>query len=318
MDRVLAAIEAFFDQLASVEPSALALAVGAHLLKIAATSRAWRNVIAAAYPHLPVSWPKILASYCAGIGVNAVVPVRAGDLVRLYLAHRAVPGSTYPTLASSMLVMSVFDLAASGAFLVYAISLGVLPALDVLPSLPGFEFSWLIENEWLTVAIVGGLMAVSFAAGIWAGRHIRSFWQRVAQGFAVLRTPARYLRTVASWQAAEWGLRLLTIWFLLDAFDIDQSMRNVLLVQVAMSLATVVPLTPAGIGTEQALLLYVFRGAAPRSQLLAFSVGMKIVLSAVNLVVGLIALAVTLRTMRLRRAIGAAREHEAAQQHEQP
>lgn len=314
MDRVLDAIEAFVDQLASVELGPLALAIGVHLLKIAATSRAWRNVIAAAYPDLLVPWRKILASYCAGIGVNAILPVRAGDLVRLYLAHRAVPGSTYPTLASSMLVMSVFDLAASGAFLVYAISLGVLPGLDVLPRLPGFEFSWLIENEWLTVAIVGGLMLVSFVAGVWAGRHIRAFWQRVAQGFAVLRRPLTYLRTVASWQAAEWSLRLVTIWFLLDAFDIEQSIRNVLLVQVAMSLATVVPLTPAGIGTEQALLLYLFRGAGARSQLLAFSVGMKITLSVVNLVVGLVAIAVTLRTVRLRRAIGAARDHEAAQQ----
>jgi uncharacterized membrane protein YbhN (UPF0104 family) len=314
VQRVLDATQAFFEQLTSVDLVPLLIAVGIHLLKIAATSRAWRNVLAAAYPEERVSWPKILASYCAGVGVNAVVPVRAGDLVRLYLAHRAVPHSTYPTLASSMLVMSIFDLAVSGAFLLYAISLGVLPGLDVLPSLPGFPFGWLVEHEWVTLGIVVGLTLFFFFGGIWAGRHVRNFWQRIGQGFTVLRTPARYLRTVASWQAVEWGLRLATIWFLLDAFDIDQSVQNVLLVQVAMSLATVVPVTPAGIGTEQALLLYVFRGAAPRSQLLAFSVGMKLTVSAVNLVVGVIAIAVTLRTVRIGRAIDAARAHEAAQE----
>jgi uncharacterized membrane protein YbhN (UPF0104 family) len=313
MERVLDAVQAFLDQLASVELVPLLLAVGMHLLKIAATSRAWRNVLAAAYSAERVSWPKILASYCAGIGVNAVVPVRAGDLVRLYLAHRAIPGSTYPTLASSLLVMSIFDLAAASAFLFYAISLGVLPALDVLPRLPGFEFSWLIEHEWATLGIVAGLMLLSFVAGVWASRRIRNFWRRVAQGFSVLRTPGRYLRTVASWQALEWTLRLATIWFLLDAFDIEQSLQNVLLVQVSMSLATIVPVTPAGIGTEQALLLYVFRGAAPRSQLLAFSVGMKLTVSAVNFAVGVVALAVTLRTIRIGRAIDAARASEASQ-----
>jgi uncharacterized membrane protein YbhN (UPF0104 family) len=210
-------------------------------------------------------------------------------------------------------VMSIFDLAASGAFLVYAIGLGVLPALDVLPRLPGFPFGWLLQHEWLFFGIVAGLMVVSFVGGAWASRHIRDFWHRVAQGFTVLRTPARYLRSVASWQAVEWSLRLLTIWFLLDAFGIEQSLRNVLLVQVSMSLATIVPLTPAGIGTEQALLLYVFRGATSRSQLLAFSVGMKITLSLVNLAVGLAAIALTLRTVRIGRAIDAAKEHEAAQ-----
>jgi hypothetical protein len=45
----------------------------------------------------------------------------------------------------------------------------------------------------------------------------------------VVRTPARWLRTVVAWQLAEWGLRLATVWFMLDAFRIEQSARNVLL-----------------------------------------------------------------------------------------
>jgi uncharacterized membrane protein YbhN (UPF0104 family) len=68
-----------------------------------------------------------------------------------------------------------------------------------------------------------------------------------------------------------------------------------------------VPLTPGGVGTEQALLFYVFRGEAPRSQLLAFSVGFKILVSAVNVTIGAICLAATLRTVRFRRAIDEAR-----------
>ena len=62
------------------------------------TSRAWRNTIAAAYPEEEVRWRSIYAAYLAGVGVNAIIPARAGDAVRLYLAHRAVPASTYITL----------------------------------------------------------------------------------------------------------------------------------------------------------------------------------------------------------------------------
>ena len=73
-------------------------------------------------------------------------------------------------------------------------------------------------------------------------------------------------RTVAAWQAGDWALRFVAIWFFLGAFGIDQSIRNVLLVQVTQSLATLVPITPGGIGTEQAFIVYVFarRRSRPR------------------------------------------------------
>jgi hypothetical protein len=64
-------------------------------------------------------------------------------------------------------------------------------------------------------------------------------------------------------------------------------------------MATLVPVSPAGIGTEQAFIVYVFRGAVSGSKLLAFSVGMKLTLVATNVVVGFIALALTLRTLNV-------------------
>jgi uncharacterized membrane protein YbhN (UPF0104 family) len=76
-----------------------------------------------------------------------------------------------------------------------------------------------------------------------------------------------------------------------------------LLVQVSASIATLLPLTPAGIGTEQAFLLYVFQGAVPSSQLLAFSVGLKFTTVGTNVVAGFTAIAVTLRTLRYSKAL---------------
>ena len=48
MTRVLDGIDAFLDQLGSVDVAPLLLAVCCHLVKMACTSRAWRNVLAAA------------------------------------------------------------------------------------------------------------------------------------------------------------------------------------------------------------------------------------------------------------------------------
>ena len=95
------ATEQFWDFLSDIAILPLLAAIGCHLLKLACTSRAWRNVLAAAYPAIPVRWPPILAAYVSGVGVNAILPARGGDVVRIFLAHRAIPGSTYTTIVAS-------------------------------------------------------------------------------------------------------------------------------------------------------------------------------------------------------------------------
>ena len=44
---------------------------------MACTSRAWRNVLAAAYPEERVPWRAIYPAYLAGVGINAIIPARA-------------------------------------------------------------------------------------------------------------------------------------------------------------------------------------------------------------------------------------------------
>jgi uncharacterized membrane protein YbhN (UPF0104 family) len=303
MVEVLDAVSAFLDRLTSVDPLPAALAVAAHLLRLGATSAAWRSVLAAAYPDVRVPRAKILGAYVAGVGINAVVPVRAGDAVRIVLAHRAVPGSTYTTVVSTNFVLSIFDMTMVLALFAWATATQDLPGIDVLPDLRTFDYSWLFANPLPSELVLAALLGVAVVLGVWIHRHVVDFWDRVQQGFTVVRTPSRYLRTVVPWQAADWALRFVTIWLLLDAFDVAQSARNVLLVQVSSSLSTLVPVTPSGIGTEQAFLVYLFGGSVPASQLLAFSVGTKLTLVATNVVAGLVAILLTLRTVRFERAL---------------
>ena len=309
MIRVLDGIDAFLDQLAAVDPLPVLLAVLAQLAKLTCTSMAWRNVLAAAYPDRAVRRRSIVGAYLAGVGVNAIVPLRAGDAVRVLLAHRAVAGSTYTTIVSSTLVLSIFDIAAASTVLAWAaLTQDALPGLGDLPELPSFDFSWLLDHPLAADLLLAALVIAAVAVGIWIHRHIVDFWDRVKQAFAVVRRPALYLRTVAFWQAGDWLFRLVAIWFLLDAFDIPQTFENVLLVQVSASIATLLPLTPAGIGTEQAFLLYVFRGAVPSSQLLAFSVGLKLMAVGTNVVAGFTAIALTLRTLRYSKTLDTGNE----------
>ena len=312
MDRVLDATEAFFDRLSEVDFAPLALAIACHLLKTACTSRAWRNTLVAAYPGERIRWRQIWAAYIAGVGVNAILPVRGGDAVKLVMAHRAVRGATYTTLASSLVVLAIVDALMALSLFVFALTQHVLPSLDVLPNLPSFDFAWFLAHPRASAVVAAAVAVLLLIGVVWTRRRVEEFRARVRQGVAVLRDRPRYLRTVVFWQLCDWTLRFVTIGFFLRAFDIDPSLRNVLLVQVTTSLANLVPATPGGIGTEQAFLVYVFRGEAPRSTLLAFSVGMRITLTVVNVLVGFAAILATLGTLDFRRHVDRAKAQGAA------
>jgi uncharacterized membrane protein YbhN (UPF0104 family) len=300
---VLQALRVFFQHFEDISYRALAFGIACHLVKTACTSRAWRNVIAAAYPGERVRWRSIYGAYLAGIGVNAIIPVRAGDVLRLYLARRAVPSATYTTLGSTYLVMSIFDSTMALALFGYALTLGVLPSVHALPSLPDWDFGWVFQHPGLAKPLLIAAVIAVFALSVWSHRRYTAFKARVAQAFTVMRSPATYARRVAFWQACDWALRFATIWFFLAAFGVPQTVRNVLLVQVTTSLATLAPVTPGGIGTEQAFLVYVFGHTVAKTRLLAFSVGMKVILTTVNVVLGFAAIFLTLRTFRFRKVV---------------
>lgn len=298
-------VEAFADRLGQIGWAALAIAAGCHLAKLVARSRAWSNVLAEAYPDERVRWRSVFGGYAAGVAVNAVLPARSGDLLRLYIVKHRVRGATYPTLASSLLVEAVFDTLAATALVVWAVSLGVLPGTDALPRLPAIDWFWVFQHPRLATAVGLAAAAVALVLLVSARPRWRAFRARVAQGVVILRRPRRYLRRVLVWQLLDWALRLTTIYFVLRAFDVAPTAHNVLLVQVTQSVSTILPLTPGGLGTEQALLVYVLRGTEPVTEVLSFSVGMRVVLTVVNVLVGFTAIGLMLRTFRWWRRIAA-------------
>ncbi len=105
----LHAVGSFFAHLAAVDFAALGIACGLQALRLTVRTAAWRNIIAAAYPGRRVRWLSVLGAYLGGVGLNAVVPARGGDALKLYLVKHRVSGSTYPTLAATLVVETLFD-----------------------------------------------------------------------------------------------------------------------------------------------------------------------------------------------------------------
>ena len=306
---VLHAIAVFFHHLAAVEWKWLALGVLCQLGKLGAVSRAWRNIIKAAYPDRRVRWRQIFGAYVAGTGVNALIPARGGDVVRLFLAKRRVDGATYTTLVSTSLLQTLFDMAVAGCIVAWALTQHVLPGINVLksPSLPSLDYGWAFRHPTAGLILVGLLLLFGTALVAWIAERVEEFKAKVAQGFAAFRDRSYYLRRVVAWQALDWSLRLTAVFFFLRAFGLPATFHNALLVQVSQSLATILPVSPAGIGTEQALLVYIFRHVTSKSTALSFSVGMRVTLIIVNAIVGFGAILLMTGTLRIRRAAEADR-----------
>lgn len=302
------AIEVFADSLASVNPGALFGALAFHFANLLLRTRAWTNILQAAYPLQRVRWLDVFGSYCAGVGINGIVPARGGDAVKLFLVHSRIPTSTYPTIGSSLVAETAFDFAVGLLLLLWAWQIGIA---DGLPGAGLFEFSWVVDHPQLVLTSLVLAAGIGAAALIIYGNRVRAFWDRVEQGLVILRDPRRYLRQVAALQATGWVCRLIAALFFLRAFHAEATLRNALLVLVVGSVATSLPLTPGGLGPKQALVVAVLGTAGTRSEVLAFSVGMELAILVFNLGLAAICLSSMLRGMSIREAIRHARTNRA-------
>lgn len=299
------AVEAFAERVAAVDWRLLLIAAAFGVMNLALRSRGWQNILRAALPGTRVRYRSAFGAYCGGVGVNAVVPARVGDLVKILLIRRGVPEAPYPLLVGSLVAETVFDMAVAGCLIAWVLWAGLLPGVR-LPEIPAFDLSLAFRYPWVTVAVVTLLL---FAA-LFTARRVRRFWQEFGQGLAVLKTPLRYLRTVAAWQALGWCCRVGGAYFFLGAFGLPQTLQNALIVLVAGSLGGLFPATPAGVGPKQALVVLMLAGEAGRSAVLAFSAGMELTLVVVNVVLGLICIVAMTRSFEIRRVIGRARGQE--------
>lgn len=301
----------FFHRLSEIGWLSMAVALAFYLGHLLARSRAWQNVLRAAYPDRKVPFARIAAAYLVGAGMNSVVPARVGDAVKIFLTKRSIRRSTYPTVVSSFFVGSVFDTAAGILVFVYALSQGLLPKPPELPDLPAFDIAfWAQHPDFLVFTLTALAIALVVAFALLA-RRVEAFWDRVKQGAIVLATPMLYLKTVASWQGLGWVLRFLSYWFFLEAFHIGGTFQNVLLVMSVQAISTLLPLTPGGAGAQQALLVATLVGPGPIA-VLTYSVGQQIAIAAWTVILGAIALIFVFRTTNWRSLMRSA-SHEADQ-----
>ena len=306
ISQVLNSAGQFFSQLASLSWPALLLAMLLYALYLLVRSRALFNAIRAAYPGVAVRWRDVWGAYMVGYAVNNVFPLGGGNIAQLFLTRVAIPPSSYPTIAAALSTGVIFDWFMGLLVMCFAFTQGVFPKPPDFSKLPAFDISFFASNMRFTlffVTVLGVAFLVAFAL---LSARVRAFWQRVRQGFTILRDRRRYEREMASWQFVSWIFRFGSYWALLDAFHIGGSVRNALLVLGVQVVASVFPFTPGGLGVQQALLLTIF---ANSPDVAAFSVGQQIATAILSTALGFAALVIIFRLKSFREVIERGRAH---------
>jgi uncharacterized membrane protein YbhN (UPF0104 family) len=310
------AVGDFFDSLAAIQWLSLFIALIAFGIYLTIRARASFNILRAAYPDERIQFRYIWGAYIAGYGFNAVVPARGGDIVRLFLTKSRIPNSSYPAVASSFTVELIFDLCMAIPIMAFAFSQGAFPKPPDFSKLPAFDLAFFASHPkfalfLLTVAGIGTLVAFALLSA-----RVKAFWARVRQGLTILSDRRRYFREVFAVQFVGWLFRFTAFFFLLSAFNVGGSVRNVLLVLGVNAVAACVPFTPGGAGVQQALLVKVFSGTAAGATVAAYSVGQQIAIAAFTFAAGFAALVWVFKIRSFKEVIAqgrAARAEEATE-----
>src|SRR3954447_24919421 len=306
------ALGLLFAKAASVDPAWAALGVVLYILAQAVRTRGWHTILRAAYPDATALKPRhTMAAYLAGAGLNGVIPARGGDVVKVWLLHRRIPDSRYPTLAATFVPETLFETAFGFLLVIWALAQGFLPVPTSSGEMPHIDVTFVIEHPILTAGGVAVLGAAGLVLFRLLRRRVADLTARLSQGLTILHQPRRFVGGVASWQALGRLIRLASLAAFMYAFSLPVTLATVTLVMAAQGGGRIIPLAPASAGLRLAMLSYGFvettGHAVDIAEITAFTFGVGALLMLAGLLVGLVSLAAELETWSPRAALGLAR-----------
>ena len=299
-------LSTFLNTIGQADVDMALVALTFHLGNLAFRSLAWRNVLGAAYPDRRVPLLGIAGAYAAGVAVNSFTPARGGDLAKIGLARTRIRDSSLATIGSSMAVVSALDAVIGVSLVLLLAGFGALPSPAGVPALPDAP-GVVADHAGAAIAVATVLAGAAFVLGRRLTPRLVRLWQDTRRGVAILSEPRRYFTEVVPIQLAAWGCRIGTAYFLLAALHVPASLTAALIVVLVGGISTLVP-TPGGVGTQQVLLAFLLQSTASTATIVSFSVGMQAAVTTLNLLIGLSAAMLMLRTLRPISAVRALRQ----------
>jgi uncharacterized protein (TIRG00374 family) len=264
----------------------IAAAIGLNLLSVLTRALAWDTAIKQSIEPPHPRFRLVFSAFSVGLFANAVLPGRVGELARVAVLRRRLPGrrGATATLVGSVFAHRMFDLFPAVALVTWVLLTAKIPR-------------WALTSIAIVVVVGALLFLTAVILARRQGRQsaevgrVRELIARARQGLAIMRSPAAAARA-AAFQFAGWICQLFAVWATMEAFNIHLPLSAAGLVLVLMNVATIFPLWPGNFGLVQIAIAFpLMRYGVEYAHGVAFGIGLQAVEASVGVGVGLIFLA---------------------------
>jgi uncharacterized protein (TIRG00374 family) len=262
-------------------------AIGLNLLSVLLRAYAWETVIKQSIAPPRPGFRLVFSAFSVGLFANAVLPGRVGELARVAVLRRRIPGrrGATATLVGSVFAHRMFDLFPAVTLVIWVLLTAKIP-------------NWALTSIAIVLAIGITLFILALVLARRARRDaldglgpLRTLLMRARLGLAVMRSPTA-AATAAAFQFGGWTCQLFAVWSAMRAFHIYQSLSAAGLVLVLINVATIFPLWPGNFGLVQiAIALPLVNYGVQYAKGVAFGVGLQAIEASVGVGIGLIFLA---------------------------
>ena len=239
------------------------------------TALAWYFILRAGFPGVRVEYKEVLAAYATGVAMNSFLPASIGTVVTLLMYVAIIPGANLAGVLGAAAVQKVFFVLASAFVYVY-----------LFVSVPGaFELhlGGPHDHPIRTALIAAGAVILVVFVGRILWPKLREAWEEAKQGGAILAHPREYAVRVALPSLGAWLAKAGVIAAFLASYGITVSFHAVMAVMAGNSIGHTVPLTPGGVGVNQATNVAALHNHADAATTAAYSLGQQFSITAWNI-----------------------------------
>jgi hypothetical protein len=282
------------------------VAIGFNLLSVVVRALAWTTVINSAMEPPRPRPLLVFSAFSVGLFANAVLPGRIGELARVAVLTRKMPGrkGAWATLVGTVFAHRIFDVIPVILLVSYVVATANIPTS--------------VQASLTAVIVLGlGLFAFAYVSARRPARisveglgPVRRLLAMGRAGLGVLRSPQAAALAIF-FQICGWTCQLFAVYTAMRGFDIHAPLPAAGVVLLLMNVVTIFPFWPGNVGIVQVTLASALTGYGVAYAVgVAYGFGLQAIEASVGIGVGLIFLAREGLSLAMLRVMPAASQAE--------